>query len=107
MEITVIFGYSSASFDEWAFAGPTPREQGKLLARFLFRWIHQNGRQPLFLFPTRSWSFRAVACSLFPVPSPGINSRISLTLSCNDICPMTQRVNGSGRPPALHPSFFP
>jgi hypothetical protein len=46
--------YSSASSDKVGFAGLTPREQGKLLSRFLFQWIHQNGRQPLFLFPTRS-----------------------------------------------------
>ena len=63
--------YSSATSDKAGFAGLTPREQGKLLSRFLFQWIHQNRRQPLFLFP--------VPCSLFPVPcSLALN-----TLSCN------------------------
>ena len=35
--------YISASFDERGFTGLTPRKQGKL-SRFLFQWIHQNGR---------------------------------------------------------------
>jgi hypothetical protein len=43
-------GCSSASFDEGGFTGLTPGKKGKLLSRFLFQWIHQNGRQLLFLF---------------------------------------------------------
>ena len=57
-------GNSSASSDKAGFSGLPPRKQGKQLSCFPFRWIHQNGRQPLFLFP--------VLCSL-----------AMYTLSCN------------------------
>ena len=46
--------YSSASYGIVGFAGLPPRKLEKLLPCFLLQWIHQNGRQPLFLFPTRS-----------------------------------------------------
>ena len=50
--------YSSASSDIVGFAGLPPRKLDKHLPCFLLQRIHQNGRQPLFLFP--------VPCSLFP-----------------------------------------
>ena len=53
--------YCSASSDKVGFAGLTPRELEKLLPCYLFQWIHQNGRQPLFLFP------RLVHTELYPV----------------------------------------
>ena len=63
------------------FAGLPPRKPEKLLPCFLLQWIHQNGRQPLFLFP--------VPCSLFPVPCS------LYTLSCNEKSSMNQNLHAS------------
>jgi hypothetical protein len=56
--------YSSASSDKVGFAGLPPRKPEKLLPCFLLQWIHQNGRQSLFLFP--------VPCSLVSYTFPYI-----------------------------------